>query len=346
MTTREGPVRTRGGRCRGEVEVSPRDTGGPMIGRRPAPAGRGATVTPVHDISADEVRAALDRVLASPGFVNAGRLSRMLRFVVERALAGEADQLKEYLLGVDVFDRPSDYDPRLDSIVRVEARRLRAKLAEYYQAEGAGELLRFRLPKGGYAPVFERAPMPAPVAAPPERGRPAAAFRFARRGWWLVALAGAVSAIIAARLWVWAPQPVSAEPVVTVAVLPFYVFSGLQQDRLLADRLTDGVTTELARRGELGVTAHALAAQFRDPQQTSRQVGQALGARVLMETTAHIEGDHVRLEARLVDAALGRKLWVEDFAGRRDQLDRLEREVAGAVTAFLLTRYTPPGSRE
>ena len=81
---------------------------------------------------ADAVRAQLDRILASPGFVNADRLSRFLRFVVERTLAGEGDQLKEYLLGTEVFDRPSDYDPRLDSIVRVEARRLRAKLAEFY----------------------------------------------------------------------------------------------------------------------------------------------------------------------------------------------------------------------
>ena len=78
-----------------------------------------------------DVRAALDHVLASQTFVNSGRLSRMLRFVVERTLDGQGDQLKEYLLGVEVFDRPSEYDPRLDSIVRVEARRLRAKLSEY-----------------------------------------------------------------------------------------------------------------------------------------------------------------------------------------------------------------------
>ena len=312
--------------------------------RRRVPAGGVLQSPPVDDISADQVRAALDRVLASPGFVNAGRLSRMLRFVVERALAGEADQLKEYLLGVDVFDRPSDYDPRLDSIVRVEARRLRAKLAEYYQAEGGGDQVRFRLPKGGYAPIFERAATPEP--APPDPGPSVAASWFGRRGWWLVALAGAASAIIAARLWVWPPPASSAEPVVTIAVLPFHVFSGLPQDRRLADRLTDGVTTELARHGELGVTAHALAARFRDPQRTSREISQALGARVLMETTAHIDGDDVRLEVRLVDAALGRKLWVEDFAGRRDQLDPLEREVARAATAFLLTRYTPAGGRE
>ncbi len=90
----------------------------------------------------------------------------MLRFVVERTLDGQGDQLKEYLLGVEVFDRPPEYDPRLDSIVRVEARRLRAKLAEYYDAEGAGDVLRIRLAKGGYAPTFERAPAPGASAGP------------------------------------------------------------------------------------------------------------------------------------------------------------------------------------
>ena len=112
------------------------------------------------------MRAALEHVLASQSFVNAGRLSRMLRFVVERTLDGQGDQLKEYLLGVEVFDRPSEYDPRLDSIVRVEARRLRAKLSEYYETDGAGDALRIRLAKGGYAPTFERASAsPAPGAA-------------------------------------------------------------------------------------------------------------------------------------------------------------------------------------
>ena len=111
-------------------------------------------------------------MLASPAFVNAGRLSRMLRFVVERTLDGQGDQLKEYLLGVEVFDRPSEYDPRLDSIVRVEARRLRAKLAEYYEADGAGDACESAWPK---------AATPRPSNASPRQLRHQAASRPARR---------------------------------------------------------------------------------------------------------------------------------------------------------------------
>jgi hypothetical protein len=107
-----------------------------------------------------EVRSQLGRLLASEGFANAERISRFLRFVVERTLDGEGDQLKEYRLGTEVFDRPSDYDPRLDSIVRVEARRLRAKLAEYYAGPGQGDPVLIGVDKGSYAARFDAAVAP------------------------------------------------------------------------------------------------------------------------------------------------------------------------------------------
>ena len=77
---------------------------------------------------------------------------RFLRFTVERTLAGQADQLKEYLIGVEVFDRKPSYDPRVDPIVRVEARRLRAKLKAYYDGDGSADAVLIEFVSGGYAP--------------------------------------------------------------------------------------------------------------------------------------------------------------------------------------------------
>src|SRR5215475_2450780 len=101
---------------------------------------------PVHSAAertalplADEVRIQLERILSSKVFVQSERLRRFLRTTVDRALAGETDQIKEYVLGRDVFDRDHTYDPRVDSIVRVEARRLRVKLRQYYQELGAAD---------------------------------------------------------------------------------------------------------------------------------------------------------------------------------------------------------------
>ena len=93
------------------------------------------------------VRAELDRILRSPGFAHSERMARFLRCVVERAVAGRGEEVKEYLLGVEVFDRKSDYDPRVDPIVRVEARRLRAKLEEFY-AEWERIADSYRTPEG------------------------------------------------------------------------------------------------------------------------------------------------------------------------------------------------------
>jgi hypothetical protein len=104
------------------------------------------------------VQSELERILASAGFCNAERLTRFLRFVTEEALKGHGDRLKEYVLGVEVFDRAEGYDPRTDPIVRVEARRLRAKLQGYYDGEGRDSAVVIDFPKGSYAPVFHTRP--------------------------------------------------------------------------------------------------------------------------------------------------------------------------------------------
>ena len=114
----------------------------------------GTVITVLPGVSEDQVRAALERVLAAPEFVNATRLSRFLRFAAEKALAGAGAELKEYLLGVEVFDRGQDFDPRLDPIVRVEAGRLRGKLQEYYEGGGQSDPVRIVFRKGSYAPTF------------------------------------------------------------------------------------------------------------------------------------------------------------------------------------------------
>src|SRR5262245_38597688 len=102
----------------------------------------------------DAVRRQLERVLASPWFTQSDRMRRFLRFAVEHALAGTGDKVKEYLVGMEVFDRRDDFDPQVDPIVRVEARRLRAKLKANYESIGRDDALRIECPKGSYAAIF------------------------------------------------------------------------------------------------------------------------------------------------------------------------------------------------
>jgi Tol biopolymer transport system component len=98
----------------------------------------------------------LNRVGASPGFATSPRLRKFLYFVVERTLDGRAEDLKETVVGVEVFGRDASYDPRIDPVVRITAGRVRERLEQYYQAEGQLDDIRIALPKGGYVPRFEQ----------------------------------------------------------------------------------------------------------------------------------------------------------------------------------------------
>src|SRR5580700_4244824 len=111
------------------------------------------------DAEIAKARICLDRILASPCFVQSERQQRFLKFIVTEPLPGHTDRLKGYTIAVEVFDRDVNFDPAVDAIVRVEAARLRAKLREYYDREGRTDPVRFELPKGAYAIRLEwRAP--------------------------------------------------------------------------------------------------------------------------------------------------------------------------------------------
>jgi serine/threonine-protein kinase len=117
-------------------------------------------------LSPEDIQAQLGRILSSAGFVSSQRLCRFLRFVVERTLENDVDRLKEYAVALEVFDRKETYDPTIDSIVRVEARRLRWKLKAYYEGQGTHDPILIGLQPGSYAPVFrELAPPPTEEAA-------------------------------------------------------------------------------------------------------------------------------------------------------------------------------------
>jgi hypothetical protein len=188
---------------------------------------------PPPDPTPAAVRTELERVLASDGFVNSERLTRFLRFTVEKTLAGEGDQLKEYLLGVEVFDRGAAFDPRMDPIVRVEARRLRAKLEEYYASAGPANEVRILNRKGSYVPVFE------PAVAEPAN----AIHRPMRKVfWWVVA----VGLVLGVAYWSWSRTGGHTDSV-SIAVVPMDAIAGDGNANELADGIAEALSIELAR---------------------------------------------------------------------------------------------------
>jgi adenylate cyclase len=288
-------------------------------------------------VTAHAVRAQLDRILAAEMFASAGRISRLLRYVVERTMAGDGPQLKEYVLGIDVFDRDEAYDPRLDSIVRVEVRRLRARLDEYYRGPGTADPVVITIPRGAYAPVFSpAAPLPpagrAAADATPRVG-PDAADRAAHAvraltavGFFAVVLTAILAAAVVSRRS--AVPAAEASTVRSIAVLPFEHYSIDAADTMTAARLTDSVTTELARLGTLSVVSRTTASRYAGRSGALREIAKGLDADFVMESTVTIEGSHLWVVARLVSGPRDRKVWVGEYDAPVSAIGELSRRIA------------------
>jgi tetratricopeptide (TPR) repeat protein len=113
----------------------------------------------------EAVRAALEKIVTSAQMESSPSLCRFLRYVVEETLAGRGGMIKEYSLGAEVFGRGDDFDPRVDPIVRVQARNLRARMARYYEGPGADDAVVIDMPKRTYVPVFTARAVETPVEA-------------------------------------------------------------------------------------------------------------------------------------------------------------------------------------
>src|SRR5215831_11161340 len=116
----------------------------------------------------EQIRQELDRVLASHEFRTSKRSQEFLRYVIEHTLNGQGEMLKERTIGIEVFGRPTSYDPSDDATVRVKAGEVRKRLGLYYSTEGAHNPIRIELPSGTYIPEFHTpaAPAPIPIAQP------------------------------------------------------------------------------------------------------------------------------------------------------------------------------------
>jgi TolB-like protein len=279
------------------------------------------------DVTSETVQAALERVLASSAFTGSDQLKRFLRLVVERTLQGQPDQLKEYTLGVEVFERGAGYDPKLDPIVRVQARRLRLKLEEYYGTEGAADPVLITLPKGGYVPVFE--PRPSIGAElPPSNGR---------QRMWLALGALALLILISGALLLkvrTSPHPLS------VAVLPLRNYTGDPGKQYLADKATEALITELASRSQLRVASRTSSMQYSDSAQMLPDIARKLGVSSVVEGGLSLERGQAVLRLRAVDARDDRKIWAHSYVVPLDRLTAGQISAANDIAAALVAAHS------
>ncbi|KAA1053691.1 hypothetical protein [Azospirillum argentinense] len=280
------------------------------------------------------VRTQLERILASDHFDASDRNRRFLRYVVEECLDGRAQQIKAYCIAVSVFNREPSFDPQSDPIVRLEAGRLRRSLEHYYLTAGREDPIRIVVPKGGYAPRFERLNDDPPPALPDPRAVPTAdtmrrpvSLRIAGLAAVVLIAVGLAGLLVGRTLATPAdveealalgPHPImaGAEPTgsgpatplpatpsaaadasMTIVVGPFRTSGQSVEDGALAAMLTDEIASGLANRTDLPVRI--------DPPATAALPHQ--GLRLSGSLQGHDAA--VRLVVHLTDIATGTVLW-------------------------------------
>ena len=136
----------------------------------------------------DEILQQLERILIDRRFTASGKNAGFLRYVVETTIEGKSEEIKEVVIATEIYGRSTDYDPKTESIVRVEATRLRSKLRSYYEQDGRNDCVRITIPKGSYVPRFERISNEYPPQQQRESDRRTRPF-FSSRTWLLSAAA-------------------------------------------------------------------------------------------------------------------------------------------------------------
>ena len=285
--------------------------------------------------SPDAVRSELEKILGSHTFRTCPAQANFLRYVVEEALAGRGDEIKEYSIGVEVFGRGKSFDPRVNNIVRAEANRLRARLAKYYDTEGSQNAIRIELPKGGYAPVFnEAAGLPSAVENRTEEIASPARIQILKWKAVLVVLLLSVGGLSAFFWRLRAPNG-GAEAKPSIAVLPFRNLGSNQEDEFFSDGLTDELIDSLGRVPRLQVVARTSVFQFKGKTLDVREIGRKLNVRTVLEGTVRKYSDRLRITAQLDDTGTGYRLWSGSYDRQSEDALAIQREISRAITGEL-----------
>lgn len=244
----------------------------------------------------------LDKIFASKIFAKSEFLKRFLRFVVAKVLRLEEDEIKEYSLATEVFGRDDAFDPRIDSIVRVQAHHLRAKLKNYYQTEGHHDQLRIEIPRGSYIPVLS----------------------------YLKTSHVSIKAVLC-----------KSSPWCRVAVLPFLdLGEEATMDHSLGDAITETIIDDLTLAGTLEVIARVPSFKSKQRHRDMQYIGKQLKLDALLEGSIQRSKNLLRVKARLVDVSTGCAVWSTTFDLKcRDRL-AVQEQISNAIVPSVVALMT------
>jgi TolB-like protein len=315
------------------------------------------------------VRDHLKEVLASNPFAGSKRAQDFLQLIVEHALAGRLDNLRERMIGAEMFGRPIDYDTANDAVVRVKATEVRKKLAQYYQELTEPPVVRIELPPGSYVPRFHlgsqessqaalveedlSAPAETPVAQTrlpeavpggPKEPVPASAGKSRGRLHLVLGVLGGVVLFVAIAWFgfrVWPRGNVVQAEVHSLAILPFQNLSGDPKQEYFADGITEELIADLGQVSALRVISRTSAMTYKGTKKTLPEIARELGVDAVVEGSVEREGDQVRVTAQLIDARTDRHIWARSYDRSLTSVLALQGEVAQAIANQIRIEMTP-----
>ena len=253
------------------------------------------------ELEAPLIRDHLEKLRSSAVFSRSSSLFAFLFYVVEETLAGRGLTLKELVVGDALYSGSTPYDPRIDSTVRVEARRLRRKLADYYDREGRADPVRIDLPTGSYRPIFATGasgPMP--------------------------------------DLWrKMGAQCLSAD----LAVMPFRALSSDAGDDSFADGLTDELIFALGHQSQLKLAPRLMVFQYKNRAYALSEAAESLGVGAVLHGTFRSIGARTRVTVELSNPQ-GYVTWSAQVDEATAEPILLQEKLAGAIVARMPTWIT------
>jgi TolB-like protein len=316
----------------------------------------------VNELSSEQarlVRSHLAEVISSSAFAGSKRCQDFLVLVVEHALAGRFDSLRERMIGAEMFGRPIGYDTANDAVVRVKATEVRKKLAQFYRETAVPPPLRIDLPSGSYVPQFHWSP---PAQEPIEARSPASSesataeverqlisqtVRPGNRRPPYLFLTVMVGVILLGGITYWwglhsrASQSGSADGIRSIAILPLQNLSGDPKQDYFADGMTEELIADLGQIGPLRVISRTSTMSYKGTTKKLPQIASELGVDAVVEGSVWREGNRVRITAQLIDAKSDRHLWAQNYDRDLTSVLTLEAEVAQSIAEAIRIELTP-----
>jgi TolB-like protein/tetratricopeptide (TPR) repeat protein len=313
------------------------------------------------------VRRHLEKILASHVFAGSRRTQDFLRLIVSHALEGDVDNLRERMIGAEMFGRPVSYDTGSDSVVRVRASEVRKKLAQFYsESKEEKTEVRIELPSGSYVPRFHFEPReePAPAAAftsehsaslqKQKNGSAAAAAvqsqsersrykrlltpRFAAAALFAVCLV-VLAGIWAARKWMNGSN--SPKGIHSIAILPLENLSGSPDQNYFADGMTEELINDLGQVSTLRVISLTSSMSYKGTKKTLPEIAHELSVDGVVEGGVLREGNQVRVSVQLIDARNDRPVWAHTYIRDLSGVSSWQGEVAQAIADEVSSDVTP-----